>query len=139
MSNLATAIGKMVSELKVMRENLITSYQSTLYDIGSSLVFYTPIKTGLASSNWNVTNGPRSASEREPMKGIKGESSRQAISYQVQGIDVGDTATFYNPIEYIDDLEAGSSRQAPAGMVTPTMTHIENHWIKNLRKNKLIS
>lgn len=137
-NNFAAAIKGVVTELKGVRDSLTLSYQNTLYDIGSTLVYYTPIKTGKASSNWNVTSASKSYNIREPVNGEKGLSSLTAISYQVQGIDAGETATFYNPVEYIEDLENGYSRQAPSGMVTPTMPNIEDIWISNLRKNKVI-
>lgn len=134
----STAINGVVKELKGVRDNLTLSYQNTLYDIGSTLVYYTPIKTGLASSNWNVTSGGKAGNLREPVRGEKGTASLTAISYQVQGIDAGEKALFYNPVEYIDDLEDGYSRQAPAGMVTPTLANVEDIWISNLKKQKLI-
>lgn len=133
-----TAVGGVVTELKRVRDNLALSYQNTLYDIGSTLVYYTPIKTGLASSNWNVTPRGTMTTQRQPIKGEKGAAALTAISYQVQGIQAGQQATFYNTVEYIDDLEGGSSRQAPSGMVTPTLTNIDNIWIENLKKSKLI-
>lgn len=137
-NNFAAAISGVVKELKGVRDNLTLSYQNTLYDIGSTLVYYTPIKTGLASSNWNVTPKGKAGDIRQPVRGEKGLASLTAISYQVQGIDAGEQATFYNPVEYIGDLEGGSSRQAPAGMVTPTISNVEDIWIKNLKKQKLI-
>lgn len=136
-NNFSAAIAGVVKELKGVRDNLTLSYQTTLYDIGKTLVYYTPIKTGLASSNWNVTPQGKAGNIRQPVKGEKGLSSLTAISYQVKGINAGERSTFYNPVHYIEDLEGGTSRQAPAGMVTPTMTHVQDLWIKNLKKHKL--
>lgn len=137
-SQFATAIIGFANEVKRVRDNLTLSYQNTLYDIGKTLVYYTPIKTGLASSNWNVTPEGKMSTVREPLQGDKGLSSTTAISYQVQGINAGESALFYNTVHYIDDLESGSSRQAPSGMITPTLPNIEDIWISNLRKQQLI-
>lgn len=137
-NSLTAAISDVVKELKGVRDNLTLSYQNTLYDIGKTLVFYTPIKTGLASSNWNVTSDGRIGDIRQPVEGVKGASSTISMSYQVQGIQAGEQATFYNPVHYIEDLEGGSSRQAPSGMVTPTITNIEDIWIQSLKKQNLL-
>ncbi len=125
---------KAVKEVKV---DLTHCYRETLYDIGDSLVFFTPLKTGLASSNWNVGKG-RISTVRNPKEGLKGTASLQAIGSQVSSINLGDTAIFSNPVEYIDDLELGTSRQAPAGMITPTKARIDDIWLSNLKKYNLI-
>ena len=126
------------SELRKIKEDLSVAYKDTLRDVGDSLIFYTPILTGLASSNWNVTDSQQSAAERQPIGGEKGLSSKQAINSQVETIKLGRLATFYNPVSYIGDLDGGTSRQAPAGMTVPKMNRIDHLWITNLRKNKII-
>lgn len=138
MASLAKALKKKAEEIKRVSEKLTLSYKDTLVDVGESLAFFTPIKTGLASSNWNVTNSSRVSTIRQPSSGRKGAASISAIKDQVQTIDVGDTAIFHNPVEYIGDLEDGYSKQAPAGMITPTRPRVQKLWIANLRKYDLI-
>lgn len=138
MASLSEAIRDSIKELKRVRENLILSYEATLYDIGGALVWYTPINTGLASSNWNVTNSDRSESEREPSGFEKGSASLGAIQSQIGQLKLGSDVIYYNPVEYIDDLEGGFSRQAPSGMITPTVARIEGLWIKNLQYYKVL-
>lgn len=108
-----------------------------MQDVGESLVFFTPFLTGLASSNWNVTVNQPVTAIRRPTDGVKGEVSLQAIQSQVSRIDVGGSVLFQNPVEYVPELDGGSSRQAPAGMTRPTLSRLERFWINNLRSNNI--
>lgn len=138
MASLSEAIRDSIKELKRVKENLILSYEATLYDIGGSLVWHTPIRTGLASSNWNVTNSDRSEPVREPSGFEKGKASLDAMQGQIKQLKLGSEVIYYNPVEYIDDLEGGFSRQAPSGMVTPTIMRINGIWVQNLEYFKVI-
>ncbi len=134
--SLAAAANNAAKALKEVKIDLTHCYKETLYDIGDALVFYTPLKTGLASSNWNVGKG-RISTVRNPKEGLKGTASLEAIESQIEVFNLGDTALFSNPVDYIDDLENGTSRQAPAGMITPTKARIDDIWLSNLRKYNL--
>jgi hypothetical protein len=138
MASLSEAIRDSIKELKRVRENLILAYEATLYDIGGALVWYTPVKTGLASSNWNVTNSDRSEPVREPSGTNKGDATLAAIGSQIKQLKLGSDVIYYNPVEYIEDLEAGSSRQAPSGMILPTTMRINGIWVQNLEYFKVI-
>ncbi len=137
-NSLAAEALNTAAALKRTRESLVLSYKETVYDIGESLVFFTPLKTGLASSNWGVSNSGSKSLEREVKEGVKGKASLEAISRSIPSLDFSKATIFNNPVDYIDDLEKGTSPQARAGMVTPTKTRINDLWLKNLRKNKII-
>lgn len=136
--SLAQGALQAAKELKRVRQDLTLCFRETLIDIGEALVFYTPIKTGLASSNWNVTDTGSIPLERQPIEGKKGAASIDAITVQVQSIKIGGVLVYSNPVDYIEDLEKGSSRQAPAGMVTPTKLRINGIWLANLKKYNLL-
>ena len=136
--SLGQAAKAAIAELKRTKANLVLAYQATLYDIGKTLVFYTPIDTGLASSNWNVSNKGRISTIREPVEGDKGTAALEAMAIQVKDLQPGTAATFNNPVDYTPDLEDGFSRQAPAGMITPTKPLIDAMWLNNLRQYNLI-
>ena len=135
---LSVAIKEFTKELEGVRDSLTSAYQNTLYDVGNTLVYYTPIDTGYASSNWNVSSGDRVESEREPEKGIKGAASLLAIQKQVKGLEKEPFALFYNPVDYIGDLNGDNgpptSRQAPTGITVPTTSKIQDIWEMNLTK-----
>lgn len=139
-NSLSAAIKATVSELEMIKQDLIISYQVTLYEIGKLLVFHTPIDTGRASSNWNVSSGQETEKERDPNdSGVKGELSIEAMSYQVKDLHEHLEALFYNPVEYLIDLDRGFSKQAPAGITQITANQIEKIWVKNLKENGLIN
>lgn len=138
MASLSEAIRDSIKELKRVKENLTLAYGATLYDIGGSLVWYTPLKTGLASSNWNVTNSDRSESVREPTGYEKGKAALDAMEGQIKQLKMGSEIIYYNPVEYIGDLEDGTSRQAPSGMITPTKMRVNGLWVQNLEYFKVI-
>lgn len=136
--SLAAAALDAVAALKETRDNLAISYRDTIYSIGESLVFFTPLKTGLASSNWGVSNTGSKSVEREVQDGVKGKASLEAFSKMIPLLDFSKVAIFNNPVEYIDELEKGTSPQSRAGMVTPTKARVSDLWLANLRKNKVI-
>lgn len=137
MKDIAQAAKDAAKATREIRNSLISSYRETLIDIGESLVFFTPLKTGLASSNWNV-GLRRTSNEREPLSGEKGVAAVNAMKLQVLSLEPKNVSIFNNPIEYIDDLEGGTSPQARSGMVEPTMYRIGDIWQSNLLKNKII-
>ncbi|AFK66657.1 tail completion or Neck1 protein [Colwellia phage 9A] len=136
--SLAQAAENAAKALKEVKIDLNHCYRETLYDIGDALVFYTPLKTGLASSNWNLGTG-RISTVRKPVAGLKGTASLEAFEYQIESFDLGKSALFSNSVDYVHtDLERGTSTQAPAGMVTPTKARIDDIWFVNLKKYNLI-
>ena len=138
MASLSEAIRGSIKELKRVKENLALAHEATLYDIGGYLVWYTPLKTGLASSNWNVTNSDRSESVREPNGYEKGQAALDAMQGQIKQLKMGSEIIYYNPVDYIGDLEDGTSRQAPIGMIEPTKMRINGLWVQNLKYFKVI-
>ena len=134
MAGLADSIMKSVSALKGIQKGLDAAYQDTLLDIGISLVFFTPLDTGAASSNWNVGQTASYSEPRVPTGGNKGDASISAITNQVKIIKAGSNSVFFNNVDYIDELEAGKSQQARAGMLAPTKARINGFWINNLKK-----
>jgi hypothetical protein len=138
MASLEESIRDSITELKRVKENLTLAWESTLYDIGGELVHFTPIDTGLASSNWNVTNSDRSEPVREPYGFEKGKASLDVIQGQIKQLNLGSDVIYYNPVDYIDDLEGGSSRQAAGGIIKPAELRINGLWVQNLEYFKII-
>ena len=138
MASLSQAASDLIKELREVQENLSLCYQATLYEVGELLVYYTPIDTGLASSNWNVGNLGQISIEREPIEGVKGLAALRAISGQVKHVNMELDAYFRNPVDYIGDLDKGKSRQALGGMIVPTMSRVDDIWLSNAKKYKLI-
>lgn len=130
--SLAQMVARATKDLQEVKKNIEVSYKATLYQIGNTLVFYTPIDTGLASSNWNVVKEGQSApAEREPVEGSKGLAALDEIALQVVSLKGGTPVVFVNPVEYIIDLDQGSSGQNRAGMTIPTASRVPDIWVGN--------
>lgn len=138
--NIAEAARKAASATQEVKKALTSAYQKTLLDIGDSLVFFTPLDTGLSSSNWNIGSTGHIPSQRKVLSGVKGRAAKEAMKDQVLKVSLGGVVLFNNPVDYIDDLERGvGSPQAPSGMIRPTKIRIEGMWLDNLNKLKLIT
>lgn len=95
------------------------------------LVLETPVDTGRARSNWQVSLGSPITDEREPYapgEGLgRGEGANAAGALQ-QGQDrigqrkSGQDIYIQNNVSYIGRLNDGSSAQAPAGFVQAAIT-----------------
>ena len=90
---------------------------------------FTPIDTGRASGSWNLSVG---RPDRETLPANFNQSRDPTIAtnapllgkIDVEGFRLGQTFWISDNVEYIEFLEAGSSRQAPAGMVGVTMARM---------------
>lgn len=98
--------------------------------LDQTLVLATPVDTGRARSNWLVSIGqprtdeinPYSELEQgtDPSKAGERANAQAAINQgqeQIANRDPGETIHVTNNVEYIGDLNDGTSAQAPAGFV----------------------
>lgn len=95
------AIVKLVEE---KNKKLRAVFMQTIKDI----VFRTPIDTGRARQGWVASVG-------SPDYSSNGSNSLEAG--KVPKFVFGKTVYLANAVDYIEDLEHGTSRQAPNGMV----------------------
>lgn len=111
------------------------AYAFALY---SSIVKKTPVDTGRARGNWNISVGKEDTSVDDPSSypkpsgKYKDKSSppRAKLKYTDPNSipePKGDESIFIsNNLPYIASLEYGSSKQAPNGMVGVTLANNEN-------------
>lgn len=95
--------------------------------IFDEVVRATPADTGKARSNWRVSvNGSGGSQVRPPFSpgknlGIEETANAQAASSaaraRLASVKSSDTVDISNPLDYIAQLNNGSSRQAPANFV----------------------
>jgi hypothetical protein len=98
-------------------------YKRLSFQVLRDVVFLTPVDTGRAKGNWQLTIGSPSdatfsvdeANARDPV------AEGFATLNSLQGLDV---VWISNNMPYIGYLERGSSKNAPQGMVTLTLNHI---------------
>ncbi len=132
----------MPSEREIFGAFLCGVLRETAFDIHRKIVERTPIDTGRAKASWNLAENVASeevapvlvdqinpiggAIIRKAAPGAEALTAEQALAAALtQQQNIGPTAqviVISNALTYIEKLENGSSRQAPAGMVTVTTT-----------------
>lgn len=85
-----------------------------------SVILDTPVDTGRARGNWQATIGSPATNE------IENESMSVALAGVAANLGkVNDVSFLANNLPYIEELEDGSSKQAPAGMVRRNMARVQ--------------
>ena len=86
------------------------------------IVNRTPVRSGRAKANWRVSIGRQPANTREVPAGTPAfREGRDRLRRNRKLTDV----FISNPVPYINALEQGSSKQAPAGMVRRTVRELQ--------------
>ena len=116
------------TQVKAQVQRKIIRYGTALLQ---TLVANTPILTGQAKANWQAvignptgsfigvggpTNDPRDLAHRLPQT-VDWASYAQQAQNVIDGFEVGQVLIIYSNLPYIERLNEGSSRQAPAGFV----------------------
>lgn len=115
--------------------------RKTVLDIGRSLVEKTPVGNpdlwqnpdnkpegyagGHARANWSHSEGALVAKEFEGVDS-SGSVSNERIAASVPANAAGKVHYIQNSVPYIQALEDGHSKQAPAGMVSLTQVEFQN-------------
>lgn len=95
------------------------------FDIFADIVADTPILTGRAMNNWNISVGnvDRSTTEEGGNAGsIEGAKQSEALA-ALAGLQPGSTVWISNSLPYIVALNDGSSDQAPSNFVENNVTN----------------
>ena len=103
----------------------------TALDLMNRIVLKTPVDTGRARGNWQLT-------QRSPAEDMVPETSAKVSSSETppsailmeaeqtaSGAQLGDDIWISNNLPYIDALEEGRSQQAPHGMVALSLAEAE--------------
>lgn len=95
-------------------------------DILSSVVRRTPVDTGRARANWNVSLNRVDASVSVTTTDASGRQTIHVGNAAISKWDIGDSIFIANSLPYIRRLEYdGWSKQAPAGMVRITLAQAQ--------------
>lgn len=115
--------------MKIIGANVSTNTDALVRKVAlavdSTIVLATPVDTGQARSNWQVTLDQAASGTIPPYSPGKGGSTAQDNTQEAidQGKRVIDARTYghdihiTNNLDYIDELNNGKSAQAPAGFV----------------------
>lgn len=98
-------------------EDIDTFTQEFSKDSFAEVVNRTPVATGYAKGNWNLSIGAPDFTERnEDPSGNSTISRAQSVAQNIEG---GNVIYISNGVDYVFWLEQGTSDQAPQGMANP--------------------
>lgn len=104
----------------LVSKNATKGVRAVALAIDNQVVFSTPVDTGRARSNWIASlNRPSTVINREPLSGpaSAGPSVAEALKV-IKGFGENDKEIFIsNSVPYINELNNGSSAQAPRNFV----------------------
>lgn len=103
-------------------------FKGTVIGLFNKVVLRTPVKTGRLRKSWQPTINSPSVS----LKKANGD----AIITKVSQAKLGDSIFLINNLPYAQKIEAGSSNQAPAGMVRVTVAEYQKIINENVIKAK---
>ena len=93
-------------------------------DLLRRIVFRTPVDTGRARGNWQVSRGTGGDSPVKSFDKSGGATFSKGAS-AISGAKPFGIITIFNNVEYINLLEGGSSSQFPSGMVAVSLAETE--------------
>lgn len=93
----------------------------------------TPVDTGRARGNWQTTVGQPASGEIDRL----GASAAIAEVEAKTPPGAGQETYLANDLPYIEELEKGSSKQSPEGMVRRNIDRIERNLKRAIRDNKV--
>jgi hypothetical protein len=108
--------------IAVLRSKHNRLMRALVLETTSRLVRRTPVDTGRARGGWQVTTGAPSAQAIERLDTAGAAPIAEAVAVPIVP---GGTTYIVNNVVYINELEHGSSKQAPLGMVAITAAEIQ--------------
>jgi hypothetical protein len=123
--NYAAALATFNAEIEVFKTTLMPAsyvkfHKKLALDVLRGIVMRTPVDTGRARANWQVTIDvpPENTVEKEDEGG---ESTISEGLGELHNLRPYHVIWITNNLPYIETLEDGSSEQAPTGMVAVTL------------------
>lgn len=102
---------------------VVALHKKVHLEAGTRLVLKTPVKTGRARANWQSTEGAPATSELKLVDPTGQDAISRSVS-SVSGLKPFGVTYWTNNLPYVEALEQGSSRQAPAGMLAVTVEEL---------------
>lgn len=102
---------------------LVDHHRKVAIDALQRITIRTPVDTGFARGNWQVTIGASNDSVLEQQRGL--DDVIAAARAQLAALPPYATIFIFNNADYIRFLEQGSSAQAPQGMVAVTLAEVD--------------
>ena len=103
-------------------------------DLYRIVVERTPVDTGRAKSNWQMSTISTDYT-RDSKDGFSANEIKSIVEAEINDFSFDiydDQVIIYNNLEYISNLENGSSQQAPVGMVSVSIVEFTDHFNRAL-------
>lgn len=121
MADFSDVIGRWVEETQAAVDNTL---QTIAIRVGETLVTLSPVDTGRFKGNWQLTIGD-SANASLIREDPTGFATINEMKSKVSGFTAGQIAYIQNFVLYGYDLEYGSSKQAPDGVLRITAARFQ--------------
>lgn len=113
-----------------VRKKAEKNVRKTLLACLQGCISRSPVDTGSFRLNWNIQAKSPDTSTKE-IEGKPGKSPKPAGMAELApalnlSFDMGDLVYISNALPYSQWLESGGSKQAPTGVVAPTIREVEN-------------
>ncbi len=108
---------------KMLPAEVVIFHKKIVLEALRRVVAKTPVDTGRARANWQVTIGSPATSQLDITDKDGGATIAKGLA-AIQGLPPYQIVWISNNMDYIEDLEHGSSKQAPEGMVEVTVAEL---------------
>ena len=122
-----SATSKIAAFNKQTQLKILRTFRGTCLSMFGKIVARTPVDTGRARGNWQSSLNTPS---------LQIDPTGEGYQATIASVKLGDSVFFINNLPYIEELEDGSSDQAPAGMVKVTAAEYESIASRELRRNR---
>lgn len=129
-----TANGGVEQIAAITRSNVALVMRMATVEFYRQVIISTPVDTGRARHGWNITVGA-------PSKTVPPEGKYSMPNINEHGLETTVTVTpdqviyITNRVPYIEDLNEGSSRQAPARFVELAAERVQRGIARLVRKS----
>ena len=108
---------------KTIPDKVVALQKKIVLEALKRLVEKTPVKTGRARGNWQATIDAAAEGQLEVLDKDGGATITKGIA-ALTGLPPYSIVWISNNVDYIEFLEDGSSKQAPAGMLAITVEEL---------------
>jgi hypothetical protein len=108
--------------------------RKTLIDITTRVIERTPVDTGRLRGNWQIGIGTEPHGELDVEGPGMASATISDITGELSKAQIDDAIFFVNNLPYASVVEAGSSKQSPAGMLEVTLREFGVIVDKNVRE-----
>lgn len=114
--------------------------RATTIALFNGVIRDTPVDTGRARGDWQTTvetpaNGENGREDPTPAGRDGGPAQAEVVANTPR--KAGGETYLTNSLPYIEELENGSSKQAPSGMVRRNLARVQRNLEKHIRDNKV--